>query len=86
MFARLWENAVHIPRTKEARQPIGRRAKFREETPVTRQDEEPNFALGPMMQRTTEKIQQKRRLMSIVFYHFLAIWSQFRPMIIKASK
>jgi hypothetical protein len=30
---------------KEARQPIGRRAKFREETPVTRQNEEPNFTL-----------------------------------------
>jgi len=32
---------------KEARQPIGRRAKFREETPVTRQNEEPNFTLTP---------------------------------------
>jgi hypothetical protein len=33
------------PQTKEARQPMGRRAKFREETPVTRQNEEPNFTL-----------------------------------------
>jgi hypothetical protein len=47
---------------KEARQPIGRRAKFREETPVTRQDEEPNFILDFIMQRTTRLVQQKQRL------------------------
>jgi hypothetical protein len=70
---------------KEARQPIGRRAKFREETPVTRQSEEPNFALGLMMQRTTEKIQQKRRLVSIVFHHFLEICCYFNPLIKTSS-
>jgi hypothetical protein len=57
-----------FPITKEARQPIGRRAKFREETPVTRQDEEPNFILDHMMHRTTGKIQQKRLKKSMVFH------------------
>jgi hypothetical protein len=42
---RAWPGFVHddCPLMKEARQPIGRRAKFREETPVTRRNEEPNF-------------------------------------------
>jgi hypothetical protein len=44
---------------KEARQPMGRRAKFREETPVTRQDEEPNFTLRPTMQRSIKKVKRK---------------------------
>jgi hypothetical protein len=54
---------------KEARQPIGRRAKFREETPVTRQDEEPNFTLGPTMQRSMRKVKLKQHKHRIVFKH-----------------
>jgi hypothetical protein len=69
-----WEAKRHgeaqsrFPITKEARQPIGRRAKFREETPVTRQDEEPNFTLDTMMRRRKGKIQQKRLKKSMVFH------------------
>jgi hypothetical protein len=44
---------------KEARQPWGRRAKFREETPVTRQNEEPNFTLRLTMHRTIKKVKKK---------------------------
>jgi hypothetical protein len=55
----------------EARQPWGRRAKFREETPVTRQNEEPNFTLRLTMHRTIKKVKKKEWGFRIVFGHLV---------------
>jgi hypothetical protein len=46
---------------KKARRPMGQRAKFREETPVTRKNEEPNSILDLMMHRTIAFVQRKLR-------------------------
>jgi hypothetical protein len=52
-----------IPRKKKARQPQGRRAKFREETPVTRQDEEPNLILKRILHGSeTERLLKNLRV------------------------
>jgi hypothetical protein len=41
---------------------MGQRAKFREETPVTRKNEEPNFILTIMMHCTIRAVQRKSPL------------------------
>jgi hypothetical protein len=57
----LWVHGPFRPKQIERSPPalIGRRAKFREETPVTRQDEEPNLILTVSCTAQNTLVQKK---------------------------
>jgi hypothetical protein len=58
-----------FPNRKKPATPKGRRAKFREETPITRQDEEPTFIPEIIMHRTKRSVQKKTALIGIFLGH-----------------
>jgi hypothetical protein len=68
----IWGHGATLRKQKEARQPgDGWRAKFREETPVTRQGEEPNLTLRRIMHCT--KVARKEKLGSFLRKFYAAM-------------